>query len=198
MRDILVLDKPHDIKLIFSKKHNMILKLVIEKELSISDIARSLDINPGSVHYHLKELERHGLVKQVREEIKGGIIKKYYRSAAKRILLDSPDFNKIAPDDALLSELSEEFTDRIIRSIEYLGYGLPPENREDAKDLLLRLERRMMDISKEIHGSGLESVESDGMLVRNVCQMVLIIRAKDDPELDRVYREFGKLFEPYE
>jgi len=48
--DILIVDKPEDIKLIFSEKHNMILKLVMDNEMSISDIAKKLGVNPGSVH----------------------------------------------------------------------------------------------------------------------------------------------------
>lgn len=69
MPDVIVLDKPQDIGLVFSEKHNMVLKPVTEKEMSISDIARALNMNPGSAHYYLKELEKHGPVRQVREEV---------------------------------------------------------------------------------------------------------------------------------
>jgi DNA-binding transcriptional ArsR family regulator len=195
IQDMIVVEKPQDIRLIFSKKHNMILKLVMEKEMSISEIARALDFNPGSVHYHLKELEKRGFVKLVREEVKGGVVKKYYRSVAKRILLDSPDFNKM--DDAR-ADKPEGFVARLIESIEYLGYHLPAENMEDAKDLLSRFDKRISDMLLETHGSGLESFIDDGMVIRSVGQMMLIIRAKEDPELNRVYSEFNKLFIKYE
>jgi DNA-binding transcriptional ArsR family regulator len=195
IQDMIVVEKPQDIRLIFSKKHNMILKLVMEKEMSISEISRALDFNPGSVHYHLKELEKRGFVKLVREEVKGGVVKKYYRSVAKRILLDSPDFNKM--DDAR-ADKPEGFVARLIESIEYLGYHLPAENMEDAKDLLSRFDKRISDMLLETHGSGLESFIDDGMVIRSVGQMMLIIRAKEDPELNRVYSEFNKLFIKYE
>jgi DNA-binding transcriptional ArsR family regulator len=195
IQDIMVVENLQDIRLIFSKKHNMILKLVMEKEMSISDIARALNINPGSVHYHLKELEKRGFVKQVREEIKGGIVKKYYRSAAKRILLDSPDFNKM---DDIRVDRPEGFVARLIESIEYLGYHLPPENREDAEELLSRYDKRINDMLIEIQGSGLENFVDDGMVIRRVSQMILMMRAKEDPELNRVYSEFNKLFIKYE
>lgn len=193
--EMLVIDNPQDIRLIFSRKHNMILKLVTEKELSISDIAKSLNINPGSVHYHIKELEKHGLVKQVRDEIKGGIIKKYYRAAAKRILLEIPNFNQIPTTETFPAE---EFTDRIIESIEFLGYHLPSENMEDAKELLQRYDKRINCLLKELHNSGLGEMENDGMVLNNVNQMILIMRSKEDPEMDRIYREFNKLFQKYE
>ncbi len=190
LSDIMVVDKPQDLRLIFSEKHNRILKLVMEKELSISDIARALDINPGSVHYHLKELEKHGLVRLVREEVKGGVVKKYYRAAAKRILLDSPDFN--LRDQMDIS--TKDNIERLIKSIEYLGYHLPPEKKEDAEELLSRFDKRIKAMLLEIQSSGLENVEDNGFVLRNAYDLILNIRAKDDPAMARIYDEFEKLF----
>jgi DNA-binding transcriptional ArsR family regulator len=193
MLDMLVVEKLQDIKMICSEKHNKILKLVVDREMSISDIARSLNMNPGSVHYHLKDLERHGLVKQVRQEIKGGIVKKYYRSAAKRILLDSPNFN--LEDSFNLS--GRENIERLIRSIEFLGYQLPPDNLEDAEELLARFDKRLKEMLVEMQNTGLDNIETDGFVLQNAYHLILNIRAKDDPEMGRIYREFEKLFLRY-
>ncbi len=192
--DIYVVDKPQDIRLIFSEKHNMILRLLMEQDLSISDIAKILSLNPGSVHYHLKELERHGLVKQVREEVKRGIIKKYYRSAAKRILIDSPNFGA----KNYLDHTTKEYIDRLIASIEFLGYQLPPENLDDAKDLLSRYDRRIKELLLQLHDTGLENVENDGVILQNAYNLIFNIWAKEDPEMGRIYSEFEKLFLRYE
>ncbi len=195
LRDIMVVENPQVIKLIFSLKHNRILKLVMEKEMAISEIARALDVNPGSVHYHLKSLEKHGLVRQVREEVRGGIVKKYYRAAARRILLDTPNFNKMAPDGA---GTPGEFVGPLIASIEYLGYHLPAENKEDAEELLHRYDRHIKDLMAEINGAGLENLEDDGLIVRTASRMIFILRVKEDPEIERISSEFHKLFVKYE
>jgi DNA-binding transcriptional ArsR family regulator len=194
-QDILVLDQADDIRLIMSEKHNRILKLVIQKEMSISDIARTLDMNPGSVYYYLKELEKHGLVKQVREEIKGGIVKKYYRSSARRIALELPEFNS---RDGLTAAPSQDYLQRLIRSIEYLGYHLPPDNVEDANDLLIRYDKRMKSLLIELQSARLEDVENNGFVLDSAYQLIASIKAKDDPELNRLYAEFCKLFLKYE
>jgi DNA-binding transcriptional ArsR family regulator len=194
-QDILVLDRSDDIRLIMSEKHNRILKLVIESERSISDIARSLDMNPGSVYYYLKELEKHGLVRQVREEIKGGIVKKYYRSTARRIVLELPEFGS---RDSPAAAPAPDYLQRLIRSIEYLGYHLPPDNLEDANDLLTRYDKRMRSLMIELQNAGLEKVEENGFVLESAYNLVLSIKAKDDPELNRIYAEFGKLFLKYE
>jgi DNA-binding transcriptional ArsR family regulator len=195
IKDILVLEKLDDIRLIMSEKHNKILRLVTENELSISDIARSLDMNPGSVHYYLKELEKHGLVRQVREEIKGGIVKKFYRSAAKRIVIEPPHFN--ARESAKSFPMPDYF-ERLIRAIEYLGWQLPSENREDAEDLLARYDKRMKSLMIEMQNSGLDGTESNGLILDSAYNLILSIKAKNDPELNRLYGEFEKLFLRYE
>jgi predicted transcriptional regulator len=195
MDEVLVVEKLEDMRLIFSIKHNMILNLLTMEEMSISGLAKSLDMNPGSVHYHLKELEKHGLVRQVREEIKGGIVKKFYRSTAKRILLQSPNFYL---HRSLSSESTRDYLDRLIRSIEYLGYHLPPGNEEDAKELLERYDKRIKSLLQEMQDSGLDNIENNGLILDTVYHLLLNIEAKDDPELGRLYREFEKLFQRYE
>jgi DNA-binding transcriptional ArsR family regulator len=193
--DFKVVDDPQDIRLIFSKKHNIILKQVMEREMSISDISRALDLNPGSVHYHLKELEKRGLVRQVREEIKGGVVKKFYRSSAKRLLLDSTDFSKMG---VLESGDIAGLNGRLIRAIEYMGYHLSPENTDDAEEMLTRMDKRIKTLLTEIYGSGLESSDDDALIINNACQIMLILRSKEDHEIDRIYNEFHKLFIKYE
>jgi DNA-binding transcriptional ArsR family regulator len=187
--DVLVIDDPRDIRLIFSEKHNMVLKLVVEKEMSISDIARALGINPGSAHYYLKELEKHGLVKQVRSEIKGGVVKKYYRAAARRILMDTPDFNR--PGSAMPDG---DITEHLLRSVEYLGYHVQPENVEDAKDLLKRYDHRVKELLFDLGNTGLANVEDNAITLQNAYYLIMSIYSKSDPEMARIYSEFDKLF----
>ncbi|WP_424359838.1 ArsR/SmtB family transcription factor [Methanocella sp. MCL-LM] len=195
LKDILVIDKAADMRLLFSRKHSLILNLVTDGERSISDIARSLDMNPGSVHYHLKELERHGLVKQVREEIKGGVVKKYYRSAAKQIVLERPAFNR---QNGPAAYPTPESLEEILIAIEFLGYQLPADKKEDAVELLRRYDKRMKSLLIELQKSGLENVEGNGFVTDVAFNLILGLKSKDDPELARLYSEFEKLFMRYE
>jgi DNA-binding transcriptional ArsR family regulator len=190
-QEILVIEKPEAIRLIFSEKHNKILRKLTEKELSISDIARSMDINPGSVHYHLKELEKQGLVRQVRQEIKGGIVKKYYRSAAKRICLESPDF-----DDAmhLNIDLADEFYEKLIDMLEQMGYATTEKDRGEAIEALIRYDRRTKELLREAHNPELDLTDTEGMIVRYACLFIVQMRALHDPELGRIGNQFSRLF----
>ncbi len=193
IREVLVVDDPEAMKLLLSGRYNEIMDLIDSREMAVSDIAKTLKINPGSVHYHLKELEKHGLVKQVRDEVKGGVVKKYYRAAARRILMETPDFNR--PDKALPAE---ELTEHLLRSVEYLGYQVMPENVEDAKDLLFRYDRRIKALIVELESTGLKSVEENALTVQSAYGLILGIQSRTDPELGRIFSEFDKLFLRYE
>jgi DNA-binding transcriptional ArsR family regulator len=190
-QDILVIENPEAIRLIFSEKHNKILRKLAEKELSISDIARSMDINPGSVHYHLKELEKQGLVRQVRQEIKGGIVKKYYRSSAKRICLESPDF-----DDAmhLNIDLADEFFEKLMGMLEQLGYVAAEKDRGEAKEALIRYDKRTKELLREVHNPEMDLAGTDGMIIRYACLFIVHMQALHDPELGRISSQFSRLF----
>lgn len=194
IKDILILNKPNDIKLVFSEKYSRILNLIYQKEMSISDMARSLNKNPGSIYYHIKILEKHGLVFLTREEIKGGIVKKFYRTSAKRIVLDTQFYNA---SDGTWAEISSDNIGRLIKVIEYLGYRLPLENTEDAHDLLHRYDNRMKGMMIDINGLGLNNIEDNGLILKNAINLILGIKIKNDPELTRIYSEFEKLFLPF-
>lgn len=194
-QDILVVDKLADMRLLFSQKHSLLLNHVTEREQSISDLAKALGMNPGLVHYYLKELEVHGLVRQVREEIKGGVVKKFYRATAKRIVLERPVFN---PAAGPVSYPSQADLGEILRAIEYLGYHLPEESREDALELLAKYDRVLRRLQTELQESGLERVESNQLIADSAFHIVLGVKAIHDPELARLYSEFEKLFLRYE
>jgi DNA-binding transcriptional ArsR family regulator len=189
VQDMLILRRPEDIRLVFNDKHNAILKMLMADELSISDISRMLNINPGSTHYHIKELEKHGLVKQVREEIKGGVVKKYYRSTARRIIFDTSDFNSIDQEYAKSDPI-----DRLITSIEYLGYHIPPDSLGDARELLLRYDMRVKDILAGLEIIGQEVPGDDIPIHRSSFYLILSIKSRDDPELCKIYRDLTRLF----
>ncbi len=53
------------------------------KPMTVTQLGEYLGEAPGKMHYHVRELERVGLVKLVETREKGGILEKYYRSVAK-------------------------------------------------------------------------------------------------------------------
>ncbi len=65
-----------------------ILSLLIERSMTGSQLARVLGIQKPLAHYHLKILEKVGLVAFQEEHINGGVVEKYYRAIAREYRSD--------------------------------------------------------------------------------------------------------------
>lgn len=192
IKEIMIVEDPAAIKLLFTPKYAEILKLVGAEELSVSDIARKLDVNPGSVHYHMKELEKHGLVKLVREEIAGGVVKKYYRAAARHFTINASN-PKSAPALAEAG-INQEFLERLVKAMSFFGYDVPQEKMEKAKEDLLTTDARAKAILAEIQQAGLEKAESDQLLVGNAYQLALLLRLMEDEQFQVAVKRFTASF----
>lgn len=181
IKEYMVVEDPAAIKLLFVPKFVDLLKLIGPEEMSVSDIAHAMNINPGSAYYRLKMLEKHGLAKQVREEIQGGVVKKYYRKAAVNITINtgSPESKAAAAGVGM----DESFTERLLKSMSYFGYEVPEGKMGQAKERLIECDRLMKAELKEIQHVGLEKHESDRTLVANAYQLALIFRLLDDKAL---------------
>lgn len=75
-----------------------LLLYLIEKSYTGQQLSGVVNIPRAKVHYHLKELEKVGLITIVKEEEKNGIIQKYYRAVARWYY----------PSEQLLPKLEDE------------------------------------------------------------------------------------------
>lgn len=67
-----------ELKCISDKLRMEISMLLIEKEMTATEIGKKLDIPKAKIFYHLKELEKYNMVKISRSEVKGSNVFKYY------------------------------------------------------------------------------------------------------------------------
>jgi len=85
-----------------------ILDRLRRRAMTVTQLGDALGIAPAKAHYHVRELERVGLLRLVHTREKGGILEKYYRAVAEdfqvpRSLLSS------APTDEALAALGKIF-----------------------------------------------------------------------------------------
>jgi DNA-binding transcriptional ArsR family regulator len=190
VREVMVVDDPDTMKLLLSGKCNDILELIQSSEMSVSEIAKVLKINPGSAHYHLKEMEKRGLVKMVREETKGNVIKKYYRTAARNIYMDGSRFKMLRPGEI---DPMEEFYDSLLKLMVPFGYDVPPEKSGLIKDTMLRYSKRRKELLRQIQDTGVEKMESNRILVGDAYHIALLFMEIDDDELGSIREELRAL-----
>lgn len=60
-----------------------ILMKLLEKPFTGQQLSEQFQLSRAKIHYHLKELEKNGLIKIVKREEKNGIIQKFYQSVAR-------------------------------------------------------------------------------------------------------------------
>lgn len=81
-KKIHTITKWSDMKLIFHEDRKKIIDLCGKAPSSIKDLARALNLNPGSIHNHVHKLHQAGYLEITEtREINGIIEKKYFRSA---------------------------------------------------------------------------------------------------------------------
>jgi DNA-binding transcriptional ArsR family regulator len=94
--------------------------------MTVTQLAELLGEAPNKLHYHVRELERVGLVKKVETREKGAILEKYYRAVAQNILLPQRLWHGMAPDEAatMLNDVLQPFVQAFIRASEQALQGL--------------------------------------------------------------------------
>ena len=76
---------PELLQIFAHEKNQMILSLLIEKEMTIIDMKNETKLNPGTIKRHLNKLIEKNLIIQSRTETnKYGIKMKFYRATAKQ------------------------------------------------------------------------------------------------------------------
>jgi DNA-binding transcriptional ArsR family regulator len=89
IKDVITVKDPSAVPIVFHEKKAAILKLLIEKEMTIIDLKHATGLNPGTIKRHLNDLLEHGIIQLSRTEISDhSIVMKFYRAVAKEIKFD--------------------------------------------------------------------------------------------------------------
>jgi DNA-binding transcriptional ArsR family regulator len=88
---------------------------LILRPMTVTQVGEALGIAPNKIHYHVRELERLGLVVLAETKEKGGILEKYYRSVAK-------NFN--VPDELLRATTPDEIIGAVREFLQVVNQGL--------------------------------------------------------------------------
>ena len=109
-----------------------IIKQLTSQAMTVTQLAELFGEAPNKLHYHVRELERVGLLKKVETREKGAILEKYYRTVARNINVPKNLLSGMPPDEAvaMLNEIIQPFFQRIMRATEQM-IRLSPEDQPD-------------------------------------------------------------------
>ncbi len=91
-----------------------IVQALAHQAMTVTQLGDVLEAAPAKIHYHVRELERVGLLRLVETREKGGILEKYYRPVARNfavpgaLLSSAPDESTVILGD-YLQRVSREF-----------------------------------------------------------------------------------------
>ncbi len=74
------------------------LTLLMERDMSISGIAKALDLSPATVHHHIAQLLSAHLIEPTKSEVRGNLVEKYYRIPG-TALDSSAIWDQLSPED---------------------------------------------------------------------------------------------------
>lgn len=90
VKEIMLVDDPEKLKLIFNRLSWKIVQMLSEKEMYPLEIAKALNVHEQKVYYHIRKLERAGAIEVAREEVKKGATAKYFKSTSSAFGIDLP------------------------------------------------------------------------------------------------------------
>src|SRR5215212_392623 len=90
LADTLVVDSAEQPRALGNLTRHRILGLLLDRAMTVAQLAEALGVLKGSVSFHLRTLERAGLVRVVRTRPVRGVTERYYGRTARRFDLDRP------------------------------------------------------------------------------------------------------------
>jgi DNA-binding transcriptional ArsR family regulator len=104
------LETVEQLRAVSDELRQRIIGALIERPMTVTQVGEELGVAPAKIHYHVRELERVGLVRLVETREKGGILEKYYRSVARTMSVPRTLLESLSPDETVAT-MNEFFQD---------------------------------------------------------------------------------------
>jgi DNA-binding transcriptional ArsR family regulator len=99
--DIYPLESIEQVKAIADELRQRIIHALARQQMTVTQLGDLLDQAPAKLHYHVRELERLGLVVLVETREKGGILEKYYRTRGRTLTIPATLYQERPPDETI-------------------------------------------------------------------------------------------------
>ena len=146
-KKVKVITDPEVIKLMLEDTRRQILKLLRNREMTISQLSDILGKTPQTVYHHIEKLKEVSLVEVKRTEMKGNLVEKYYGRTADVFYIN------LYLGDEELRYLARSKLKTKLDIFKALGYKFDEEQLLDIMDKITEKEHSYTTkISKELEG----------------------------------------------
>jgi DNA-binding transcriptional ArsR family regulator len=128
------------------------------REYTVPELAALVDVPPRKLYYHVNELERVGLIRVVRSEMRGHLLTKYYRAVGKITTVPSSTLHG-DPENPLTEEMLDHYVNHVEHVAALMRHVLahyPPDLPPD----LVTSPRRYFSIAPEHATTFVERLEA--------------------------------------
>ncbi|UOE96152.1 helix-turn-helix domain-containing protein [Alkalihalobacillus sp. LMS39] len=146
MSDIYKITDIEQLKVISDPIRIKIVWEIIDHAKTGKMIADILEMPASKIHYHLKELERVGLIKVVRTEEKNGIIQKFYQCIASQFTFD--DILPQSQQHSVADSLRENITISLNKTVSLIK-KTEDDYLEDYKNQLIGNLFAILDLTED-------------------------------------------------
>jgi DNA-binding transcriptional ArsR family regulator len=139
-----------------------IVDMLLKQPMTVTQLGEMLGEAPAKVHYHVRELEKVGLLRLVETREKGGILEKYYQPIAREFsveksLISAPPDEAIAMMSAMLSQVKDGFLRAFRQALEQknekpnmtIGFSRLYLTAEDQKQLARQMGELLKSYEKQ-------------------------------------------------
>lgn len=122
-----------------------IIDILQKQPMTVTQLGETMGEAPAKIHYHVRELEKVGLLKLVETREKGGILEKYYQPIARELsvdkaLLSAPSDEALAMLRAWLGQITDGYLREVRRTL---------EQKSEKPDLSLGLSHLYMTLDEQ-------------------------------------------------
>ncbi|HIE18706.1 TPA: transcriptional regulator [Candidatus Bathyarchaeota archaeon] len=189
MRDFMIIKDPKVARLFADQCRRDILHNLRKREMTSCQLARLLEKNVSSISHHLNVLEKAGLVEQTRTLIKGNLVEKFYRAAAKNFIISYTLSEGLIPESEDIAKWSKEVCRRAVKNLPAFGYEVPAEKEQRLLELIERYSSLKHIAFEEIISQQSNPVKVTGPPLKILLSLLETVRLYEDIEFRRVMDE---------
>ncbi|MEX2721769.1 MAG: ArsR/SmtB family transcription factor [Candidatus Wukongarchaeota archaeon] len=150
MKQVMVLKDTKALKALLNKWRSKILQLLTFQEYTVQQLAKVLEINPGTAYHHVKVLQEAGLVEETRTEMEKNIVMRYYRAVAKEFRVDFGTITGRKMNDKEITQWVKSRVKGLIDGLKAYDIEIPEKSQSEAEELISKLVNLENKIKEEI------------------------------------------------
>lgn len=187
-KKVKLITDPEVIKLMLEDTRRQILKLLRNREMTISQLSEILGKTPQTIYHHIEKLKEAGLVEVKRTEMKGNLVEKYYGRTADVFYIN------LYLGDEELRYLARSRLKTKLDVFKALGYKFDEEELLNIMDKLLEKEHSYTaKISAEIEEKEETLKEFSNEDIIHAIDWLTMAKVGRDEEAIELLRKLGEI-----